>query len=133
MAGLPPKNGKSDPHCWGRLVSTQFAVCNRRDSYTACRLSRLEPIYIVKSVHVLNDRHTMFSDFSHFLNGETIRGVGMVVGKINRQLITIVTINIVLILKFTFNTQYYSFAYFHHNIFCSFLIYTYSFINTIHR
>ena len=38
------KNGKSGPHCWGRVGFDTIctAVYNRCDSSTACRLCRLE-------------------------------------------------------------------------------------------
>ena len=39
------KSSKSGPHCWGRdTICT--AVCNRRDSSTACRMCRFQPCHM---------------------------------------------------------------------------------------
>ena len=44
MSGFPKKT-VIGPHCWGREGSTQYAqgLPDRCDSYTACRLCRVEP------------------------------------------------------------------------------------------
>ena len=64
------KKRQSGPHLWGREGSTQIctAVCDGCDSFTACRLCRLEPAISHNHHHRLLIFHSSVHCFPASLN-----------------------------------------------------------------